>query len=126
MEADARGQKMDGQLGKAGILSKNKADTVVSPIVVMRPKLLTNRQFKHKFLTRDPSGGFKAVAEDGFTATSAIAPETTAEARADESALCTFDRCLETRPKLDFWEEFRSGTPRFSVITSWYLHGSMS
>lgn len=93
MDADARGQKMEGQLGRAGILSRNTADTVVSPIVVMRPKLLTNRQSKHKFLIRDRSGGVsEAVADDDFTATSATAPEITAEARTDESAFCSFDR----------------------------------
>ena len=124
MEADARGQKMDGQLGSAGILSKNNADTVVSPIVVMRPKLLMNRQSRHKALKRDRSGVFEAVADNDSTATSATAPETTAEARADES--CNFDRSLETFPNLDFWEGFRSGTPRFSVIANWHLHGSMS
>ena len=91
MEADARGQKMDGQLGRAGILSRNKADTVVSPIVVMRPKLLMNRQSKHNALKRDRSSGvFKAVADNDSTAISATAPEITAEARADES--CSFDR----------------------------------
>ena len=82
---------MDGQLGKAGILSKNKADTVVSPIVVMRPKLLMNRQSKHKFLIRDPSVVVSETGtDDDFTATSITAPEATAEAGADES--CSFNR----------------------------------
>ena len=82
---------MDGQLGRAGILSKNKAETVVSPIVVVRPKLLTNRQSKHKFLIRDRRRRGEE-AEDDITATSAPSSETTAEARADESMFCSFDR----------------------------------
>ena len=88
MEADARGQKIDGQLGRAGILSKNSAETVVNPIVVTKPKLLTNRQSKHTFLIRDRRG---REAEDDMTATSASSGEITA-VRADEFAFCSFDR----------------------------------
>ena len=91
MEADARGQKMDGQLGRAGIFNKNRAETVVNPIVVIKPKLLTNRQSKHTFLIRDRKRSGRG-ADDDRTATSAPSRETTADAWADEFAFCSFDR----------------------------------
>ena len=53
MEAVAKGQKMEGQLGMAGSLRMNAIESVVRLVVRIKPAIVTNRQSRSTRFTRD-------------------------------------------------------------------------